>query len=494
MNDNERLFSRAGEGVVLGSMIIDPVCIDKVLTFVSVEDFALPEHKTIFQTILDLRSEGQAVDGFMVRNRLEERNCLEKVGGTEYLQKVLDNVPSSANAEYYAKIVKEKAKRRKLIEVGEQIKKTIESDDPVGESVFQIQQIAAGLDGAVEGNGNSQPIVKSLADVKPLPIDWFWYNRIPLGMLTLVLGDPGLGKSFFTLYMAAKVSTGGTWPDGDGLPNNSAPLGSVVILTAEDDLAHTVRPRLDSLGADVSKIISLEGVRIKDEDGRDYQEYFNLQHDIPALQKTVRSCKDCKLVIIDPLSAYLGGNIDSHRDSDVRSVLAPLVELAEKFDVAVVGVMHLNKNTTGKVVYRAMGSIAFTAAARTVWLVSTDPNDPDSRRRLLTPAKHNILIDPTGLAFELNNGRVEFENEPVNITADEALNTVESPERDRAKQWLSELLPSGTSIAGTEIQKKAEAEGISIRTLNRAKRELNVVSYPSQQTEGKRPQWFWRIE
>jgi len=493
MSSDEKLFSKAAEAAVIGSMIIDSACIEKVFGIVSEQDFALPEHKTIFQVIHKLHIEGKSLDGLLVRNALEQRGQLEKTGGVEYLQKILDSIPSSANAEHYAKIVKDRAKQRRLITAVEGMQRISELDEPVGESVFQIQQLASGLDGAIEPSSGSQPIIKSLADVEPLPINWFWYNRIPLGMLTLVLGDPGLGKSFLTLYMAAKVSTGGAWPDLDGMPDNSAPKGSVIILSAEDDLAHVIRPRLDSLGADVSKIIALEGVRVKDEDGREYQEYFSLQHDIKALQQAVQSRKDTKLLIIDPQNAYLGGGIDSHRDADVRSVLAPLVELAEQSGVAVVCVMHLNKNTTSKVVYRAMGSIAFTAAARTVWLVSTDPNDPDSRRRLLTPAKHNVLIEPTGLAFELVDGKVVFENEPVNITADEALSTIESPERDRAKQWLTELLPPGTSIAAIEIQKQAEAESISIRTLNRAKRELKVVSYPLQ-TEGKRPQWFWRIK
>jgi len=492
-NSDERLFSRAGEGVVLGSMVIDPTCIDRVLAVVGVEDFAFPENKAIFQAIHKLRSESKPIDGFVVRNALEESGELEKVGGVTYLQDILNNVPSSANAAYYSGIVKEKAQRRRLFSVVEQIKKVSESDLSTGECVSQVQQIAAGLDGAVEGNGNSQPIVKSLADVKPLPIDWFWYNRIPLGMLTLVLGDPGLGKSFLTLYMAAKVSTGGAWPDGDGLPDNSAPQGSIIILSAEDDLPRVMRPRLDSLGADVSKIISLESVRIRDENDREYLGYFNLERDIPALQKAVRSCKDCKLVIIDPLSAFLGGDVDSHRDSDVRSVLAPLVELAEKFDVAIVGVMHLNKNTTGKVVYRAMGSIAFTAAARTVWLVSTDPNDPDSRRRLLTPAKHNILIDPTGLAFELNNGRVEFENEPVTMSADEALGSiVESPKLDKTITWLKEILPPGRSLSTIEVTRQAKENRITESTLRRAKNKLGVVSYPLTQPDGKRV-WLLRI-
>jgi hypothetical protein len=313
-------------------------------------------------------------------------------------------------------------------------------------------------------------------------------------MLTLLLGDPGLGKSFLTLYMAAEVSTGGTWPDSE-TPENSAPKGSVVILTAEDDLAHVVRPRLDALEADVTKIDALEGVKIKDEENREHSEYFNLQRDLPALQQAVQSQRDTKLVVIDPLSAYLGGRIDSHKDADVRSVLRPLVELAEKCGVAVIGVTHLNKNASGKAVYRAMGSLAFLAAARTCWLVTTDPNDPDSKRRLLTPAKHNVLIEPTGLAFEIVDGKVVFENEPVTITADQALSTVSTIEPEalnKAKTWLAEQLSQGSAVTAAEIFRRADEQGIKKGTLRRAKQELGVVSY-ALSSEGKL-HWFWRID
>jgi hypothetical protein len=249
------------------------------------------------------------------------------------------------------------------------------------------------------------------------------------------------------------------------------------------------------MSADTAKITALEGVKIKDENHHEHYEYFNLQRDLPALQQAILSQKDTKLVVIDPLSAYLGGRIDSHKDADVRSVLRPLVELAEKCGVAVIGVTHLNKNTSGKAVYRAMGSLAFLAAARTCWLVTTDPNDPDSKRRLLTPAKHNILIEPTGLAFEIVDGKVVFENEPVTMTAEEALGTtgtIEAPALNQAKRWLSEQLTPGKSMSATEVYKQADEQGVRKRTLERAKKELHVVSYPLT-AEGKKV-WFWEIK
>ena len=266
-------------------------------------------------------------------------------------------------------------------------------------------------------------------------------------------------------------------------------------MTAEDDLSYVVRPRLDALEADTTKIIALEGVKIIDENEREYTEYFNLQKDLPALQQAVRNQRDTKLVIIDPLSAYLGSRIDSHKDADVRSVLRPLVQLAEDCNIAVIGITHLNKNTSGKAVYRAIGSIAFLASARTCWLVSVDPNEPDSKRRLLTPAKHNILIEPTGLAFEIIDGKVVFENEPVTISADEALatgSTIKAQALDEAKKWLSEQLTPGKSITANEIYKMAEEEGISKRTLERAKKELNIKSSPEIVLDKR--VWFWSVD
>ncbi len=490
----KELFSIAGEAAVLGSMIIDHDCIGLVLDIVSDKDFCLLENQKIFNALVSVYKKNNAVDSVMLRDELTNCKQLESVGGVEYIAKVMESVPSSANAVHYAGIVKEKSKLRKLVKTTEKINKIIETPDgSVGEKVRQIQQIAAGLEGAIEPSDGSEPIIIELSDVKPEPIKYLWFNKIPLGMITILVGDMGLGKTFMALDMAARVSTGGLWPDRDGTPDNHAPKGSTVILTAEDSISQTIRPRLDGLDADISKVRIIKGVKRKNTNGQ-YEGYFNLQDDLPALQKAVQKRDDCKLVILDPLSAYLG-KIDSHKDADVRGVLLPLVDLAEKNNVAVIGIMHLNKNTTSKAVYRAMGSIAFLAAARTAWLISTDPEAPPKcKRRLFTPTKHNILIDPTGLAFEIVSGKVVFEDEPITITSDEALqtSTVVAVEKEKAIEWLQEILPIGTSLASTEVAKLAEEQGISEGTLRRAKPEAGVKSFPIR--ERGQNQWFLRID
>ncbi len=352
----------------------------------------------------------------------------------------------------------------------------------------------------------SDPIFVWLDEVRPEPLDWLWPDRIPLGVLTFILGDPGLGKSFLTLYMAAQVSTGGPWPQEylapAFLPSNAsiggsrgpthAPKGAVCILNAEDSLEHVICPRLRTLGADLHRISTIQAVRVNDGPPILSHRHFNIARDVSALKKVLSYDSDTKLIIIDPLSAYLDG-IDSQRNANVRAVLLPLVELARQYNVTIVAVTHLNKNTSARAIYRGMGSLAFLAAARSAWLVSTDPDDPLARRRLLTPLKHNILADPTALAFQITDGRLIFEPHPLNITADQALrHNFASPQTARAVEWLKQLLPPGKSLPSAEVLRLANDSGIKEDTLRKAKKQLNVISFQSQTADTHT--WFWRID
>jgi hypothetical protein len=142
-----------------------------------------------------------------------------------------------------------------------------------------------------------------------------------------------------------------------------------------------------------------------------------------------------------------------------------------------------------------MGSLAFPAAARTVWLISPTPDGPKNPRRLLIAAKHNILKDPTTLAFEIKDGRIVFERGAVNITADDVLapkSNIEAPERDRAVEWLKELLAGGHSMPSNEIIKLAEIEGIKERMLTVVRKELGIKCFPEFDEEGNKS-WHWRL-
>jgi len=227
-----------------------------------------------------------------------------------------------------------------------------------------------------------------LKDIPPKPIEWLWRGRIAVGKLSLLAGVPGQGKSFLTLDLASRVTTGQKWPDGNG----EAPQGSVVILSCEDDTSDTIRPRVDAAGGDVNQIFLLQGkkhgeTRADSQNGSNVRD-IDLENDLDVIRKAVGAAKNCRLLIVDPISAYMG-KTDSYKDSDVRRVLRPLGEMAAELHIAVIAIMHFKKGEESAI-NKVAGSIAFTAAARSVWTLIEDRNDPHHQRRLFLPIKNNL--------------------------------------------------------------------------------------------------------
>lgn len=328
-------------------------------------------------------------------------------------------------------------------------------------------------------------VLRRLSDIQPVPVHWLWPSRIALGKLTLIVGDPGLGKSLLTLDLAARVTTGRAWPDKT--PNDGA--GSVLLLNAEDDAADTIRPRLDAASADSSRVHVLEAVRVKDDEGRLSSHSFSLADDLGALEEAIRDLGDVRLVVIDPISAYLDG-VDSHVNTEVRGILGPVAALAARSGAALVGVHHLNKGA-GAAIYRTSGSIAFVAAARAVWAVGRDSADDTGERRLFLPVKNNLGPDSGGLAFTLNTdgGRPTVAwGEAVHLDATDALASDPDghTEGADARSFLLDFLSDGPRAA-LEVLRAARAAGHAEKTLRRAKRALAVRS--AKLAEG----WTWAL-
>lgn len=341
----------------------------------------------------------------------------------------------------------------------------------------------------------ARPVLVRLADVKPRPVEWLWPGRVARGKLTLIVGNPDVGKSLVTLDLAARISMGMCWP---GIPRTASPTGSVVLLSAEDDLDDTVRPRLDAAGADVARIVALRSVQRWDlESGGPIVQPFSLGRDLPALEQAIGRTGQVRLVVIDPVSAYLG-KCDSHNNSEVRALLAPLAELANRHRVAVIGVTHLNKSARGSALYRVMGSLAFVAAARPVWLVGKDKEDP--ARRLMVSVKNNLAADLPGLAYTIgDNGDghpvLEWSSAPVFATADDLLGADNDEQAKgaairEAVNWLVDALSDGP-VPATEIKARAKSDGIAPRTLDRAKEQLQVIA--ERVGFGPGSKWIWRL-
>lgn len=336
----------------------------------------------------------------------------------------------------------------------------------------------------------SSPILTRLADVQSVPIEWLWPGRFALGKLSLISGDPGLGKSLVTVTMAAAISKGYPWPV-DGVP---APMGDVILLSAEDDPADTIRPRLDAAGADTGRIHILEAVREIGVDGKQIERMFSLQNDLAQLESSLSLLPECRLIVVDPISAYLG-NADSHKNSDIRGLLAPLAKLAARRRVAVVVVSHLNKNAGGSAMYRTMGSLAFTAAARASYVVTKDRDNP--LRRLVLPVKNNLAKDITGLAYtvlsnENNEPVIAWETEPVELSADEVLAMSDAKEDRNETTWairvLEEILANGPKPVA-EVEREAKAAGVKDKALRRGREKLGITTEKAGYDKG----WVWTL-
>lgn len=330
-------------------------------------------------------------------------------------------------------------------------------------------------------------VLRCISDIPAQKLSWLWAGRIPLGKLTLFAGDPGLGKSFVTLDTVARVTRGTDWPDG--APNVQP--GSAIILSAEDDPSDTMRPRLEAAGADLRKVHILEAVRHVKPNGDTVLDHFSLQTDITALQDAAASLDDVRLIILDPISAYLGGT-DSHVNAKVRALLAPLAGLSQNLRIAVVAVDHLSKSNR-PALYRPNGSIAFTAAARAVWFFAKNPDDP--AQRLMLPGKLNLAPDQTGLSYTLNEkapGSVVVAwGDAVSATADSVLQpeaAEERSERLEAMDWLRGHLSSGP-IPAKQIQGEANKAGLAWRTVRRAKDTLGIISSKDAFESG----WYWNL-
>lgn len=328
-------------------------------------------------------------------------------------------------------------------------------------------------------------VIRRLSEVQAKPIRWLWPGRIARGKVSMIAGHPGLGKSQLTAALAAVVTTGGSWP----VDRTPCERGRVILLNAEDDAADTIRPRLEAAGADLTRCDILDFVVDGfDADGERALRGFNLKADLKALGKLFADQPDVAMIVIDPITAYLSG-VETHVNADVRAVLAPLSEIAARYQVAIVCVSHLNKGGGGKgspgdAMMRVSGSLAFVAAARAAYIVARDPENPT--RRLFLPAKNNIGKDESGLAFAVEShtlgggietSRVMWEPHPVMVTADEAMAAPpEEGERsmtDEAVDLLNAVLEFGR-VSAREVKKQAQEAGISDRALRAARERLKI--------------------
>ena len=341
-------------------------------------------------------------------------------------------------------------------------------------------------------------IYKRISEIPAKPIKWLWPGKFAKGKISIIAGNPGVGKSQVCASMASIVSNGGQWP----VDRSATECGSVIILSAEDDVEDTIRPRLEAAGADIDKIYILQAIRYETESGTEESRGFNLLKDAYRLGDLMMKIGDVALVIIDPITAYMGA-VDSHRNAEVRSMLAPLQVIAAASNAAIIAVSHLTKAQGVEALQRIQGSIAFSAAARAVWGVVKDKDNP--HRRLFLQLKNNLSTDDTGLAYALESfvlegseppigtSHVVWEDAKITMSADEAFSSIakdftEHSEIEDAKDFLRSLLVSGPMKA-LDIERDAKGAGHSWSTVRRAQRDMKIESYK----DNFKGPWFWRL-
>ena len=332
------------------------------------------------------------------------------------------------------------------------------------------------------------PVGRRASEVRPERVAWLWPGRLALGKPTVLDGDPGLGKSTLTLDLAARVTTGAAMPGGEV---GGEPRG-VVLLSAEDGAADTIVPRLVAAGADLGRVYILDGVAVPGGPA----DPVTLPDALAAVEAAVVAL-GAALVVVDPLMAYLGGDVNAHRDQDVRRAMAPLAAMLERTGCAGLLVRHLNKAAGVPALYRGGGSIGIVGAARFGLLVARDPDDETAR--IVAPTKCNVGPEPPALRYRLeaepgsDAARVVWDAKPVPHGA-AALLAAAGDEGgqsavDAAAPWLEEALRSGRRLAG-DVLREARGEH-SEAALRRAKTRLGVVA--KREGFGPGAKWWWSL-
>jgi hypothetical protein len=381
------------ESVLLGLCLIEPERFGEI--DLSVSDFGSGNHREIYAALNSLHSEGETWDSITVTEYLRKSGRLEAAGGVAFIADITSGIPRHTATGSHVQTVREASLRRRtagaLDKARERVYDRAERPDTLlGDVLADLQQLSNGYDdqgnllpySPNDGKAGRCPELICLTDVNPLEVEWLWEPYLPAGMLSMLSGDPGGGKTFISLAIAAALSKGQT-------PYTGEPCKPVntVYLSLENSPEYVVRPRFDLLQGDPARLHILAGTITGK--GKNVQRGSISLKDVAQLEMALTNTR-AGLLIVDPIQSYLGADVDSHRSNETRPVLDGLARLASEHKCCVLMVRHLSKNSGGRAIHRGLGSIDITGAVRTELMAGATADD--AQRRALVQVKSNLEL------------------------------------------------------------------------------------------------------
>jgi archaellum biogenesis ATPase FlaH len=424
------------------------------------EDFDKPAHQLIWDVIrYELHARGRAVTTVAVDAELSARGQLTEVGGQAYILNLKERAQYLPAERDYARIVFERARDRALIRMSTEGAHYGYNSLEVEAAMLSLQaQVAEWQNRARAFSGESHTPGVLASEVEKSAIDWLWRGRLAYGKLSIVDGDPGMGKGLLGIDITARLTTGRAMPDEE--PRARREPCSVILVTPEDEPNDTIVPRLEAAGADLARVrilntITTDAVGLNEASERP----VTFPRDLPYLEQAIEAM-NARFVIIDPIMACLDAEVETKNDQKVRAALAPLKQLVARRQVACLVMRHLNKSGGDKAMYRGGGSIAFTGLARVAMLLAEHPDD--DTQVALAVVKSNIATRKLAtlgftITTEYEDGapHIVWAREEVLYSADALLGAKRSDERRdylvvfqrNAADGVAEMTPHDVALA-----------------------------------------------